>query len=48
MSLETALVNRTGIVVAKLLVFPKFRIREKLVLMSKDFFVSSAEVAVIR
>jgi len=42
MSLETALVNRTGVVVAELLMLFQLGPREQLVLVGEDFLVPCA------
>ena len=45
MTLEPALVDRTGVVVAKLLMFPKLREREELMFVSENFLISCTKIA---
>lgn len=45
MSLETALVNRTWVIVSKLLMLSQLRMCEKFMLVSENLLVSSAEIA---
>lgn len=46
MSLETALVDSTGVIVAEFLVFPKLRYGEQFIFVSERFFVACTEIAV--
>jgi hypothetical protein len=43
-SLEAALIDRSGVIVAKLLMLPQLGIGEQLVLVGEDFLVSGAEI----
>jgi hypothetical protein len=45
-SLETALIDSAGVIVAKLLVFPQLRICEQFVFMGEDFLISRTKVAI--
>jgi hypothetical protein len=44
MPFEAALIDRTGVIVAELLMLPKLRVCEKLVFVGEDFLVPRTEI----